>query len=508
MSIRAFLKNLYASGGYISQADWEDIVNSDFNLDDDTITPDMIQSAPSDMGAANITVDLSNSNGSYVTNLITDGSVTATSFETAGVTDGLSIADNTILAEGTSTDIDITLTPKGSGSVVMSNVLNLKGDGLELPHTVNKAASANVRNTHPGTEQSTLDEYTKVKTITFNNGLLGEQRFLFDIGNDDNATTVYGRIYKNGAALGTEQTTTNGGSSITVLEAVPTDAGSGYLVADVLSINEGIGGTASVATTTVGALDTLDATPTNGGLGYLPTDVLTLTEGTGGTATVATIDVTGGIETITIDTAGTGYTEGTVSLTVTGGNSDGVLSCTADAGGTIVSIDNITTIGTGYSVAGPLATTGGGNNDCTVSITEINGAIVTIDTAPTSVGSGYTTGTGKETTGGTGTGATLSITAVDGVIGGVTGVTLLTGGVDYTTGVGKATTSDNGTGCTVEITTVSSYVTKSEDIEEDWNPGDTCELYIKSDGSANATVKNFKVAYDDAPTVTVSSTNS
>lgn len=81
------------------------------------------------------------------------------------------------------------------------------GNGLNLPHTVKKSAGAGVQNSHNAVASSAAAAYTKVKTITFTNGLLGAQRFLFDIKTSDVAKTAYGKVYRNGAAIGTEQST-------------------------------------------------------------------------------------------------------------------------------------------------------------------------------------------------------------------------------------------------------------------------------------------------------------
>jgi len=86
----------------------------------------------------------------------------------------------------------------------------LVGTGLQLPHVINKIASANVRNSHNAETTSTSATYVKVKTITLPNGLVGQQRFLFDIKTSDILKTAYGRVYRNGVAIGTEQTDTTG----------------------------------------------------------------------------------------------------------------------------------------------------------------------------------------------------------------------------------------------------------------------------------------------------------
>ncbi len=93
-----------------------------------------------------------------------------------------------------------------------------------------------------------------------------------------------------------------------------------------------------------------------------------------------------------INTAGTGYTNGTQSITIT--NPDGgtatVLSVTV-AGNVVTTINSITTAGTGYlnSTIASLATTGGGGTGFTVKIT---GATITLGlTSPTSVAASVTT---------------------------------------------------------------------------------------------------------------------
>jgi hypothetical protein len=79
------------------------------------------------------------------------------------------------------------------------------------PHLINKVASANVRNSHDAEATSTSATYVKVKTITLSKGLIGQQRFLFDIKTSNAGVDVaYGKIYRNGVALGTEQSDTTG----------------------------------------------------------------------------------------------------------------------------------------------------------------------------------------------------------------------------------------------------------------------------------------------------------
>lgn len=75
-----------------------------------------------------------------------------------------------------------------------------------------KASSENLRNSHDAEATTTELAYTKLKTITLTHGLLGTIRTKFDIKTSDavGPTTAYGRIYRNGVALGTEQTDVTG----------------------------------------------------------------------------------------------------------------------------------------------------------------------------------------------------------------------------------------------------------------------------------------------------------
>ena len=54
------------------------VTNGVYTTDTGTVTAKMIQNAAADLGAANIGINLGNTNGAYVTNLTTDGTITAT----------------------------------------------------------------------------------------------------------------------------------------------------------------------------------------------------------------------------------------------------------------------------------------------------------------------------------------------------------------------------------------------------------------------------------------------
>ncbi len=92
---------------------------------------------------------------------------------------------------------------------------NVKGAGLNLTHAVNKIYSDTVRHSHDDVASTTSTTYVKIKTITFPNGLLGSQRFSFTLQSSNTLSMAYGRLYRNGVALGTEQSTNGGGSPTT-----------------------------------------------------------------------------------------------------------------------------------------------------------------------------------------------------------------------------------------------------------------------------------------------------
>ncbi len=56
----------------------------------------------------------------------------------------------------------------------------------------------------------------------------------------------------------------------------------------------------------------------------------------------------------------------------------------------------------------------------------------------------------------------------------------------------------------VQSETTYSYVTKSQDITQEWGAGDTCELWCNG-AFSRAFARNFRIAYDDAPNVVESS---
>jgi hypothetical protein len=105
---------------------------------------------------------------------------------------------------------DLTLAADGS---IHGKYFYLNADGYsqiagtEMPHLIDKQASDNLRHSHDAVANNTSQTYAKMKTITFTNGVRGILRVKFDVKLDAAETGVsYGKIYKNGVAIGTEQT--------------------------------------------------------------------------------------------------------------------------------------------------------------------------------------------------------------------------------------------------------------------------------------------------------------
>lgn len=84
----------------------------------------------------------------------------------------------------------------------------LKGNGLLLPHTIKKVASANVRNSHDDSISTSETVMTKLKTITLNNGLSGTIRISFRMMSAFAGENVRAEVRKNGTIIGSTQSTT------------------------------------------------------------------------------------------------------------------------------------------------------------------------------------------------------------------------------------------------------------------------------------------------------------
>lgn len=104
--------------------------------------------------------------------------------------------------------VGLTAANKIASSLILKDaVVDTNGD---IPHMRPKAASANLRHSHDAQlNEPPLAVYTKIKTITFANGISGTLRIAFDLQSSNGADFCYGKIYKNGVAVGAEQSTNN-----------------------------------------------------------------------------------------------------------------------------------------------------------------------------------------------------------------------------------------------------------------------------------------------------------
>jgi hypothetical protein len=158
-----------------------------------------------------------------------------------------------------------------------------------------------------------------------------------------------------------------------------TAKGSGYSVNDVITVVLAGASLGTVRVATVGTNGTGIATAqvhTDAkGTGYSQGDVLTVTQAgaVGGTLTVETIGAGGSVETVSVLTAGDGYSvEAELATTVApaGGTGAKVDILTLDTSGSVETVV-VVTGGTGYSVDTDLVATGGTGVGLTVDITAV-----------------------------------------------------------------------------------------------------------------------------------------
>lgn len=125
------------------------------------IKGNMLQSAAADLGAADVTIDLGNTNGSYVTNLTTDGTITATTGFTGNVSGSSgSCTGNSATVTGLSVVSGKTLT--------VNNILTIAGTDsttMTFPSTSATIARTDAANTFTGVQTMTAPVFdTSIQT--------------------------------------------------------------------------------------------------------------------------------------------------------------------------------------------------------------------------------------------------------------------------------------------------------------------------------------------------------
>ena len=123
-----------------------------------------LQNAGADLGAADVTVDLSNTNGSYVTNLTTDGTITAGTFSGAGTS--LTGTASSLTAGNVTTNANLTgvVTSTGNATSIASGAIKAN----MLQSSAEDLGAANVTINLGNTNGSYVTNLTTDGTITGN----------------------------------------------------------------------------------------------------------------------------------------------------------------------------------------------------------------------------------------------------------------------------------------------------------------------------------------------------
>jgi hypothetical protein len=160
-------------------------------------------------------------------------------------------------------------------------------------------------------------------------------------------------------------------------------------------------------------------------------------------------------KTIAINAGGTGYNINDILTIVKSGASGGTATVTAIADGAISTL-SVAAIGSGYHVDDVITVVQSGATGGTATVTSINGSGGVTGITLTTGGSLYDVATGLSTTVSPsgGTGCTITITSI--VNGTVSAITLTTGGTGYGIATGLATTvlPAGGTSCTINISAI------------------------------------------------------
>jgi Bacterial Ig domain len=209
-----------------------------------------------------------------------------------------------------------------------------------------------------------------------------------------------------------------------------TSGGSGYTSNPAVTITGG-GGSGASATASVGAVITSIAV-TNGGSGYTSVPAVTITDtGTPISAASAVAVMTNALGSVTVTAGGAGYlADDVINFTGGGGYNAAAKVGTVDATGAIVTV-TVTSAGTGYTTAPTVAsiTRAGVAAGAGAALTPVLTGVVTAISV-TNGGSGYTLPT--VTVAGPTAGTTATATAsIAGTLGSIYAVSLTSGGSSY-----------------------------------------------------------------------------
>lgn len=212
----------------------------------------------------------------------------------------------------------------------------------------------------------------------------------------------------------------------------------------------------------------LSADISNGGSGYSTASGVGVTGGSGSGLTLDITDLSGVIDSITINTNGTNYTQGEL-VTVSGGNEDAQVQLTGVTGlsyGTILTADidafgiggvndnQLNLAGTGYSTLIEVSLNGGSGGGASININEVGTGGEILDFSINTEGAGYQVGDILIVDGGNGDAEIEVLSVWDGEI---RSITFVDAGNDWNVGDKFLITGGN-SDCIIEL----SYVGKGE----------------------------------------------
>ena len=218
--------------------------------------------------------------------------------------------------------------------------------------------------------------------------------------------------------------------------------GTSYSVNDTILIDgASLGGTnptnnATITVTSASPRNTvvsLDNTTLFGGSGYSNGSNIATSGGSGTGLTVNITTSAGVVDTVAVQSPGSGYTPGN-KVTIAG------------SPGVVTGISSVLTAGTGYTTTNSVATTGGTGSGLRVNVTAADNLGTVESISVNNPGSGYTTGVAS-TSGGSGTSLTVNISASP--IG--LGPNIVAGGSGYANTTYN-TTGGSGSGLTLTVT--------------------------------------------------------
>ena len=132
--------------------------------------------------------------------------------------------------------------------------------------------------------------------------------------------------------------------------------GTGYVLANTQITLSGVGGNGVIITPTIGSGIITALTITNAGSGYFNTPTITITSGITGTTSIV---------------GGSGYTNGTFPLGISGGGGSGCIGTFTISSGGLTSI-SITNAGTGYTSAPTLSFPNAGGTGASATATSVS----------------------------------------------------------------------------------------------------------------------------------------